>query len=177
MYFYTERLNCIASSLCPHFVVNSVNRRRSHGPAMGHQNLYFKRVQKNTQFVPLLQTQLVMKLECSITNRVMRRHDLPNQKTLTKTKKNTKTIYKYPQRRTLETCDLWELWSWWRGNKNSQKIMINAKPFGKIAPSQTENVVEFGVEFHFSEHFNFSHWDSVFVACQKKQHCCNNSIF
>ena len=35
--------------------------------------------------------------------------------------------------------------------------MIKVKPFGKIDPFQTENVVEFGVEFHFSDHFNFSH--------------------
>jgi len=49
--------------------------------------------------------------------RVMRGHDLTNKKTITKTKTKTKTntFRKHLQRATLETCDLWDIWSeWWR---------------------------------------------------------------
>ena len=38
--------------------------------------------------------------------RVMRRHDLTNKKTMTKTKAKTKTFREHPKRATLETFDL-----------------------------------------------------------------------
>ena len=52
---------------------------------------------------------------------VMRRHDLTNKKTMTKTNKKTKTMTKtdtfreHLQRATPETCNLWDFWSVWWG--------------------------------------------------------------
>ena len=54
--------------------------------------------------------------------RVMRGHDLTNKKTITKTNTKTKTMTKtstfrdHLQRATLETCDLWDIWSEWWGD-------------------------------------------------------------
>ena len=52
--------------------------------------------------------------------RVMKGHDLTNKKTMTNTNTKTMTMTKtntfweHLQRATLETCDLWDIWSeWW----------------------------------------------------------------
>ena len=55
--------------------------------------------------------------------RVMRGHDLTNKKTMTNTKTKTMTMTKtntfwdHLQRATLETCDLWDVWSKRWGDK------------------------------------------------------------
>ena len=52
----------------------------------------------------------------------MRGHDLTNKKTMTNTKTKTMTMTKtntfweHLQRATLETCDLWDIWSEWWGD-------------------------------------------------------------
>ena len=57
----------------------------------------------------------------------MRKLDLTNKKTMTKTNTKTKTMTKtntfreHLQRAILETCDLWDIWSDWWGDMNWPK--------------------------------------------------------
>ena len=46
----------------------------------------------------------------------MRKHNLINKKTTTKTNTMTNTFREHLQRAILETCDLWDIWSEWWGD-------------------------------------------------------------
>ena len=57
--------------------------------------------------------------------RAMRRHDLTNTMTVSKTKAMTKTFREHLQGAILETCDLWDICSEWWGDLTKKKTMTN----------------------------------------------------
>ena len=62
----------------------------------------------------------------------MRRHDVTNKKTMTKTKTMIKsnTFREHLQRAIIETCDLWDIWSEWLGHMN--KFGLSAPQSGAL---------------------------------------------
>jgi len=99
--------------------------------------------------------------------RVMKGHDLTNKKTMTNTNTwtmtmtKTNTFWEHLQRATLETCDLWDIWSeWWGDMTWPTKIQWQIQ-IQRQRHSQSQRLVTFETLITILTIKNLNSWQSL----------------